>query len=117
MANINPYQRLLLALDSYLQKSSENSPTSFERDFGLPNGFFHNAEKRGTPDAKKKLYRNTYENIHNAQPFFNINWLETGEGEMWLNDETENKIELMRKKVEGEAVVDSYADFLVKEGK
>ena len=31
--------------------------------------------------------------------------------------ETENKIELMRKKVEGEAVVDSYADFLVKEGK
>lgn len=31
--------------------------------------------------------------------------------------ETEEKIEKMRKKVEGKAVVESYADFLVKEGK
>lgn len=96
MANINSYQRLLMLLDSYLQKSSENSPTSFEREFGLPNGFFHNAEKRGTPDDQKRLYRSTYENIRNAQPLFNINWLETGEGEMWLHDETENAIEVSR---------------------
>ena len=35
-----------------------------------------------------------------------------------LNDsENEEKIENMRKKVEGKAVVESYADFLVKEGK
>lgn len=32
-------------------------------------------------------------------------------------NKTEEKIELMRKKVEGQAVVDSYANFLVKEGK
>ena len=31
--------------------------------------------------------------------------------------EIEEKIENMRKKVEGKAVVQSYADFLVKEGK
>ena len=31
--------------------------------------------------------------------------------------EIEEKIENMRKKVEGKAVVESYADFLVKEGK
>jgi len=31
--------------------------------------------------------------------------------------EIEEKIENMRKKVEGKAVVESYADFLIKEGK
>ena len=31
--------------------------------------------------------------------------------------EIEEKIENMRKKIEGKAVVESYADFLIKEGK
>ena len=96
MENISPYQRLLTVLDQYLKENPNHTTTSFERDFDLPNGFFHNAEKSGKPDNEKRLYRVTYANLHNAQPLLNIKWLETGEGEMWLHDETENAIEVSR---------------------
>jgi hypothetical protein bfra3_13720 len=96
MANISSYQRLKEVLDKYLKEDFRRSTTSFEREFGLPNAFFQNAEKRDKPNDQKRLYRVTYENIHNAQPLLNIEWLKTGEGEMWLHDETENAIEVSR---------------------
>ena len=93
MENVSPYQRLSLVLDEYLKKSPQNTTTSFEKEFGLPNAFFSNAEKNGRPRSEKRLYKVTYDNLHEAQPLFNIEWLKTGKGEMWLRDETENTVE------------------------
>ena len=90
MANISSYQRLKEVLNKYLKEDSRRSTTSFEREFGLPNAFFQNTEKRDKPNGQKRLYKVTYQNIQDAQPLLNIEWLKTGNGDMWLHDETNN---------------------------
>lgn len=92
MKDVSPYQRLSLVLDEYLKKSPSNTIASFQKEFGLPNAFFSNAEKNGRSDNEKALYSVTYKNLHKAQPLLNIEWIKTGNGEMWLHDEEENVV-------------------------
>lgn len=97
MENKSSYQRLLDLLTEYLQKDPRrNSVNSFEIEFGLSNGYFSTRDRSGGTPAEKKLYPKTLSNIHRSQPLLNMEWLETGKGEAWLRDDTENMVEVAK---------------------
>ena len=87
MENESSYQRLLQVLNYYVKEDARNrSVSSFQKDFGLGNGFFYQASKRKTEDSDKKLNQSTLQKIHIAQPTLNIEGLKSGKGDMWIKN-------------------------------
>lgn len=96
MIENSSYQRLVLLLKEYLAKSSRNSVGSFQREFGLSNGYFRSRETSKKKDADKILTTKTLTNIRLAQPSLNMEWLVTGEGEPWVGKAKEDAMPVGR---------------------
>ena len=77
----NPYDRLL-QLREWLQTNDpkcRNNESEILRRLGLGMGYFGTSEKQGN----KTLRESTYKKIGEAWPAVNMEWLKTGDGEMF----------------------------------
>lgn len=74
--------------------------TSFQREFGLGNGFFDGQRR------SNKLNRSTIDKIGKAQPRLNLDWLRYGTGLPWKQVEEDDKSSKQSKPKEGRPYFD-----------
>lgn len=78
-----PRDRLIELRNWLIQNDPKcrKNETRILRMMGLGNGYFSTTEKQ----ENKRLHSNTYKKIKKAWPEVNIEWLRTGEGDMFIN--------------------------------